>query len=92
MILMSLDKKPKVWNGKQVAKEEKKSERFGTNDNEFYRSASWRSIRQQVLQRDMHLCQICKAEGRYTLGDTVHHIEPLRKTGDDSYKACSVEN
>ncbi|XOQ58032.1 MAG: Putative HNH endonuclease [Lactobacillus delbrueckii] len=92
MILMSLDKKPKVWNGKQVAKEEKKSERFGTNNNEFYRSASWRSIRQQVLQRDMHLCQICKAEGRYTLGDTVHHIEPLRKTGDDSYKAFSMDN
>ena len=84
-----MNSKPKVWNGKQPAKEEKHNERFGTNNNEFYRSASWRSIRRQVLERDMHLCQICKAEGRYTIGDTVHHLEPLRA---NSYKAYSMDN
>lgn len=41
------------------------------------------------MERDMHLCQICKAEGRYTIGDTVHHIEPLRA---NSYKAYSMDN
>lgn len=81
----------KAWNGQQPD-HKKSNDRWGTSNNKFYRSAEWRSLRQQVLDRDMHLCQVCKAEGRYTLGDTVHHIDSIRDTGTGSYKAFSMDN
>jgi Restriction endonuclease len=43
----------------------------------FYKSREWSVLRLSALQRDMHLCQYCLAQGRYTQGNTVDHIVPI---------------
>lgn len=43
----------------------------------------WRRLRQQVLQRDKYLCQVCLALGRLTEADEVDHIIPIAKGGSD---------
>ncbi|MCZ0717842.1 HNH endonuclease [Aerococcus kribbianus] len=48
---------------------------------QFYNSTKWRKLRQQILLRDHYECQLCKAEGRVTTGQTtvleVDHIKEL---------------
>lgn len=43
----------------------------------FYRSRIWKSLRASVLERDMYLCQYCKAQGRVRPGNIVDHIIPI---------------
>lgn len=43
----------------------------------------WRRLRDQVMQRDKHLCQPCKAQGRYTEATQVDHIVPIAEGGTD---------
>ena len=43
----------------------------------------WDKLRQVVLARDMHLCQLCLAEGRPTPARQVDHIIPKAKGGTD---------
>lgn len=43
----------------------------------------WRRLREQVLQRDKHLCQPCKAQGCYTEATQVDHIVPIAEGGTD---------
>lgn len=43
----------------------------------------WRRLRDSILQRDKHLCQPCKATGRYTLATQVDHIVPQAEGGTD---------
>lgn len=43
----------------------------------FYRSRIWKSLRAGVLERDMYLCQYCKAQGRVKPGNIVDHIIPI---------------
>ena len=43
----------------------------------------WEKIRKFVLKRDMHLCQVCLAEGKYTPANQVDHIKPKAKGGND---------
>lgn len=45
----------------------------------FYNSALWEHIREEVLQEQHHECQVCKANGLYGEGNTVHHIKFLRE-------------
>lgn len=45
----------------------------------FYTSASWRWVRADVLVSDHYECQVCKAKGRYTRADHVHHVMHVRQ-------------
>ena len=65
------------------------SRRYKTNNDAFYKSKEWRTLRLEALQRDSYLCQECKKRGIVTPADTVHHIKPLRV--DDS-RALQLSN
>ncbi|MBV4424912.1 HNH endonuclease [Clostridium tyrobutyricum] len=45
----------------------------------FYNSALWIHIRQEVLAEQHYECQVCKSKGAYSIAETVHHIQFLRK-------------
>ncbi len=46
--------------------------------NKFRWSRKWRTKRNQIVNRDKYLCQVCKHEKRYVYdGLEVHHIVPL---------------
>lgn len=42
----------------------------------FYKGKAWRSLRKDVLNRDMNLCQYCQLNDRVTVADMVDHIVP----------------
>ena len=46
---------------------------------DFYVSPQWRRLRREVLADDKHECQICKAKGKYTPANHVHHVNYVRK-------------
>lgn len=46
----------------------------------------WRRLRDQVLERDQHLCQPCKAQGILTQATMVDHIVPQAEGGTDDPK------
>lgn len=51
--------------------------------NKFRWSRKWREKREQIVERDNYLCQVCKANGRYTYEKLeVHHITPLKEDFD----------
>lgn len=52
--------------------------RYKTNNDAFYKSKAWKSLRLEALQRDNYLCVECLKNGKITPADTVHHIKPLR--------------
>ncbi len=43
----------------------------------FRSSTAWKRRREQVANRDLHLCRVCLAEGHYNTDIQVHHIIPL---------------
>ena len=43
----------------------------------LYESKEWRKLRRVVLADDKYECQHCKAEGKYTKANTVHHVNYL---------------
>lgn len=45
----------------------------------FYNSRTWRNKRKEIISRDNNECQMCKEEGRFSKGETVHHIKHLKK-------------
>lgn len=55
----------------------------------FYDSKAWKQVRQAALQRDNYTCQVCWSKGKYTAGNTVHHIIELL---DDWSLALVLEN
>lgn len=44
----------------------------------LYHTGEWKRKRDEILRRDHFACQMCKAKGKYTRADTVHHIKHLR--------------
>ena len=48
----------------------------------FYKSATWRSKRQQILKRDNNECQRCKARGKFFIAEVVHHEKHLKDRWD----------
>lgn len=56
----------------------------GGREDIFYKSWSWVKKRLEILDRDNKECQICKREGRVTVGTKknpliVHHIKHLKQ-------------
>lgn len=54
------------------------------NTHYFYTSWAWRKKRKQILERDNNECQICKQNGKVTVGTkddplVVHHIKELKE-------------
>jgi len=50
----------------------------------FYNSRPWRKKRKQILDRDNNECQICKEEGKVTVGTDeepliIHHMKELKE-------------
>ena len=45
----------------------------------FYKLTEWQALRAEVLAEQHNECQVCKAKGKYTPADTVHHIQYVRK-------------
>jgi len=47
----------------------------------FYKSKSWKELRQEVLREQNHECQWCKQEGKVTIRSDavleIDHIKPL---------------
>lgn len=57
------------------------------NTHYFYTSRTWRRKRKEILERDNNECQICKANGKVTVGTKeepliVHHIKELKDRPD----------
>lgn len=44
----------------------------------FYKSKDWMKVREDVLIRDNNECQMCKAQGRVSLAQCVHHKKHLK--------------
>ena len=47
--------------------------------NPFYLSAEWQRLRREVLSDDRYECQDCKARGKYSRANTVHHVKYLER-------------
>jgi len=52
------------------------------NVKRFYKSTIWEHKRLEILRRDNHECQKCKAKGLYSKAKTVHHIKHLKDRPD----------
>lgn len=52
------------------------------NKRQFYKQKDWKHLRQKVLELDHYECQICKAKGKYTRADTVHHVNHIEDRPD----------
>jgi 5-methylcytosine-specific restriction protein A len=48
----------------------------------FYQSKQWKQARELALNRDYHLCVMCKANGVTRIATHVDHIKPIRLGGD----------
>ena len=48
-----------------------------TKERRFYCSMAWRRKRAYILLRDGYMCQYCKAKGKVTPANEVHHIRKL---------------
>lgn len=48
----------------------------------FYCGKQWQRVRARVLKMDNYECQKCKAEGRYSRAEIVHHIHHLKDRPD----------
>ena len=52
------------------------------NEGRFYKSRYWKKKRAEILDRDNYECQVCRAEGKVSPANTVHHIIPLEQRPD----------
>lgn len=51
--------------------------------NKFRWTRAWREKRNQIVERDLHLCQVCKQDNQFTYdGLEVHHITSLEEDFD----------
>lgn len=48
----------------------------------FYNSYEWQKTREAVRERDHNECQMCKAKGKYSTAEVVHHIKHLKDRPD----------
>lgn len=55
------------------------------SDNDIHRFYIWKPwvhVRSKVLEMDHYECQDCKAKGKYTKANTVHHCNYVKKHPD----------
>lgn len=52
------------------------------NTDLFYSWKAWKRLRQSVLRLDHYECQLCKAKGRYSRAEIVHHVKRLKERPD----------
>lgn len=52
------------------------------NSIQFYKSAAWKKRRAEILNLDKNECQMCKAQGKYTKAQVVHHVQHLKDRPD----------
>ncbi|WP_419893222.1 HNH endonuclease [Macrococcoides caseolyticum] len=45
----------------------------------FYQCPAWRMLRVKALKRDRFECQHCKAKGKMTRAEDVHHIKYVKE-------------
>lgn len=48
----------------------------------FYLGSEWKAVRDEVLRLDHNECQMCKAQGKYTKAQVVHHVQHLKDRPD----------
>lgn len=48
----------------------------------WYNSGAWQHMREQVLRLDHYECQLCKARGKYSRAEIVHHVKHLKDRPD----------
>ena len=49
----------------------------------FRSTAAWQKKREQIRERDLNLCVVCRSKGRYEYNSlSCHHIEPLEERYD----------
>lgn len=58
--------------------------------NKFYHTKAWTSLREVVLKRDYHLCQYCQAMGKMTTGNIVDHVIPIEYDPADMRNADNL--
>ena len=69
-----------AYEDRLIAARNKRYDAARGNDKEykFYKSKAWRQLRNYVMERDHHLCQLCLKEGNIVDATVVHHIVPVR--------------
>lgn len=45
----------------------------------FYQSPQWRRVRAERLKSDNYECQSCKAQGKYSKAQNVHHKKEVKE-------------
>lgn len=73
-----------ICNQQKAVKQERDRKQFEKNKcNRKFRSSSvWTDKAIAIRNRDLNLCRICMAEGKYTPADSVHHIVKLSQDFD----------
>jgi 5-methylcytosine-specific restriction enzyme A len=66
------------------------SQRSRQLDKNFYSTARWRRVRTAKLNASP-LCVDCRAAGRATLADHVHHVKPRKARPDLAYDLANLE-
>lgn len=54
----------------------------------FYSWASWLHIRDTVFKLDNYECQYCKARGKYSRAEIVHHVKHLKDRPELALSVC----
>lgn len=55
----------------------------GNKKDRFRWTMAWKNKREEIKERDLYLCVVCKENGRIESKDlSVHHIEPLEERFD----------
>ena len=57
-------------------KKKNNSKKNNKNHSYVYNTRTWRKLRTYYLSKNP-LCEMCKNEGKITLGDDVHHKTPI---------------
>lgn len=92
---------PRVYcEAHQEYEDRLRASKFKQYDNErkddevwnFYRTKEWFKFRKYILARDNNLCQECLKEGKYTKGNTIHHIIPVRQGQEGWNKRLEEDN
>jgi 5-methylcytosine-specific restriction enzyme A len=54
---------------------------YKTRDARTLTGRPWRRLREQILERDAHLCQRCRRKGQFTEAVAVDHVIPVAADG-----------